>query len=121
MWTSGKGAIGRAWQERRPVHCPWRPIADALGNKPISEAEFSALTAEQTWGFTRDEFIGIVDKYAEVLAVPILSELGGSVLGVLSLDVPKRLGLTDLILDSDDAEAVATAAVALIRDDLKAL
>lgn len=119
-WVPSKGCIGEAWSTRRSSYIDWRPIADRHGgDQLVSEERYSRLSAKARAGFTYDEFRGIVDKYAEILAVPILSDPDGTVLGVVSFDRP-RIDDEDPnpILDSPKARGSAELAAAALRGDV---
>jgi len=118
VWTPGKGAIGQCVRSRRAVHKNWSPIARRYRHKPPSAAKYASLPAETKSGFTYEEFIGIVEKYAEILAVPIMSEDGANILGVISIDRPYDPARTDEVLDTPAVEGIAETAVAAIRGDL---
>ncbi|BCN82797.1 hypothetical protein RE0356_14380 [Prescottella equi] len=88
-WTTDKGAVGAAYEARSAVYKDWSPIAKRYGrSNHLSRAQFDSLGEEEKSGFTYEEFLGIAAKYAEVLAVPIMSVDGGRVLGVISIDRP---------------------------------
>lgn len=87
-WTSGKGAVGEAWKENRIVHREWAPIAKRWADVEITEAAFRKMSAATRQGFTLAEFRAIVDKYAEVLALPIWRDGTRKTLGVLAIDFP---------------------------------
>lgn len=118
VWTSGKGAIGQCLHSGRAIHKDWSPIARRYAKKPPTEQKYATLPAETRSGFTYREFVGIAGKYAEILAVPIMSEDGASILGVISIDRPYDPTRTAKVLDTSEARVIAEAAVAAIRADL---
>lgn len=116
-WTRGKGVIGRAWETGKKQHVDWRPIA-ARYPGAISDAEWTRIPADTRWGFTREEFEAVRDKYAEVLALPIADSHAPELYGVLSVDLPMDAVPPDGIsrLDRRAVEkktAIAASGVAL--------
>lgn len=120
QWTAGKGCIGAAWKTKTGSYQHWGPTANKYSQGRLTEAKFNGL-AEKTRGtFTFEEFREIVDKYAEIYAVPIMSEHGETVLGVLSVD--RRFDPVTFdkrVLDPLDARATVEAAATAIRMDLE--
>lgn len=86
-WTMGKGTIGRAWEEGRKAHTDWRQIARRWQDKSLSEEQFQEIPEKTRHKFSREEFMAVVGKYAEVVAVPIKDE-HGEVLGCVAVDIP---------------------------------
>lgn len=121
-WTKGKGTIGKCWEVRVPVLHDRRSVAAQFGkdNRP-DEATFVQLTPEQHCGFTRQEFIETIDKYGEILAVPIKAQHSGELIGVLSIDcLATAYPSPDSpsALAGDAVETVAGSAAWLIREDV---
>jgi hypothetical protein len=88
-WTPSKGIVGRAWSSRREAYIDWRPIvARYAGVADMTDEQFLKKIPEKTrLGFTRTEFVAIVDKYSEILAVPIWhGRKDNKLVGVLSID-----------------------------------
>ena len=119
-WSKGKGVIGRCWLDRRTQHVCCRQVATTWGDRQLSPDEFAELPDAVRSGFSHREFVGIAHKYAEILAVPILSE-AGETLGVMSIDVAAKAGLSREVLVGQEVEEVVYNACALVRDDLSAL
>ncbi|OQQ29128.1 hypothetical protein A4U94_03690 [Prescottella equi] len=116
-WVKGKGCIGAAWETRLPHHMDWRPIARARGDGRLTPEQFEKMSKEAKSNFTYDEFRGIAPKYAEILAVPILSDLDGKVLGIVSFDRPMEDDEDpDAILDTKLAKGYANGAARILRD-----
>lgn len=118
-WVAGKGCIGEAWETRRQSYKDWRRIAEKYGEENLTKAQFDRLPAGTRSGFTYEEFRGIVDKYAEILAVPIMSVHGETVLGIISIDRP-MIDSEDpqQILGGKSALGIAESAAVAIRDDI---
>lgn len=116
-WVAGKGVIGKVLRTRTTEHKHWAPIAKMCKNGPLSEAQFQALSADDRSNFTYNEFVGIASKYAEVLAVPIMSDTGGKLVGVLSLD-RKYEGDSRKLLKGDAVKGIAEATAVALRADL---
>jgi hypothetical protein len=120
-WTVGKGAIGKCWQSGVPQLDDRRHVAaeHGKGHYP-DEAQFAQLNPEQTSGFNRDEFIQTIDKYGEILAVPIVKESGGKskMVGVLSIDclLSAYSQHPDSILGGEGMEEIAGGAASVVRD-----
>jgi hypothetical protein len=87
-WLAGKGAIGKCVETRRWVHKNWSPVVQRFQDEAPTQAEFSQLPEGVRDGFDYDEFIGIMDKYAEILALPVMSVGGGEIVGVIAIDRP---------------------------------
>jgi hypothetical protein len=120
-WGSGKGAIGRCLATRRWQHKDWSPVVARFAGAEPTADEFDQLPEDDRSGFTYDEFVGIVHKYAEVIAVPIMSVGGSSIVGVLAIDRRYDAGLQEPVFDTDDVrDAAETAAVAIVDDVPKA-
>lgn len=121
VWTTKKGAIGQAFTTGSIVYKYWAAIAERHGgrNGSIDATSFTALSNDVKSGFTHNEFVSIVGKYAEILAVPIMSVDGGKVLGVFAIDRPYRADeplqkLFDCSAVADSVERVA----GIISEDL---
>lgn len=118
-WTTGKGAIGQVWKTGAYTHVNWSPIAKRHGGPtPISKAKFAGLPAKTTVGFSYDEFVSIVGKYGEILAVPIMSDGGAKILGVIAIDRPYDSANTVSLMDDTDIRQWVTVAAAAIAADL---
>lgn len=85
-WVPGKGVVGKVWQEQRLLYVSWKRVAEKYPSESLTEENFLAIPLTTRSGFTFAEFRGIVDKYAEVIAVPIWSADSKKVIGVLSID-----------------------------------
>lgn len=116
-WERGKGAVGECWDTGRTVHRDWREQLEAQGPNGLSEDEFDAL-GDLADGFTFKEYLGISNKYSEVLAVQVTSE-AGAILGVISVDVAKDAAQPTNVLDMDDVESKVTATGELVAADLE--
>lgn len=122
-WTKGKGAIGQCWERHMPV---WVDRRDTIaqfgaGNYPADDATFSRLTPAQRSGFTREEFNQMIDRYGEILAVPIVGKYSGEFLGVLSIDCRAEAYTTPdslLVLAGSDIEEFALRASQYIVNDV---
>lgn len=118
-WTTGKGAIGQVWSTGAYTHVDWSPIAKRHGGPtPITRAKFDSLPARTRVGFSYDEFVSIVGKYGEILAVPIMSDGGAKILGVIAIDRPYDPTKMSAMLDDSDIRQWVTVAAASIAPDL---
>lgn len=116
-WTKGKGAIGTCLQSEHWQHKNWSPIVALFPSGTPTEAQFGALTDDDRAGLTYKEFVRIYDKYAEILAVPIMSVGGSQIVGVVAVDRPYDASHATPVLDSPSVLAAAeTAAVAICTD-----
>jgi hypothetical protein len=119
-WVQGKGAIGLAWRDMTPHHVSWIGVVEGSGDGPVTEAQFGALDPDLRYGFTFEEFRTVYDKYAEVLAVPIVSEDGSRCLGVYAIDVPRdpegRQRGDEL--DNETCRVLATECAVVVRNVL---
>ncbi|MBN9239930.1 MAG: hypothetical protein J0J03_09665 [Leifsonia sp.] len=86
-WTPGKGVVGQVWEERRAKYQSWRKIAERYTADQLTPESFDRIREETRSGFTFAEFRGIVEKYAEIRAVPIWDTAQKTVIGVFSIDV----------------------------------
>jgi len=122
-WTIGKGTIGECWRDGVPVLHDRRQVAARYGrgSYPADDLAYSALTQSDRCGFTRDEFVQTIDKYGEILAVPINARHSGDMIGVLSVDCLASSyegPAAPSVLAGGDIEEIAGGAAWLIRDDV---
>lgn len=122
VWTRGKGAIGACWEKNIPVLVDRRPVSALYGRpRHPTETQFDALTEEERRGFTYSEFIQTIDKYGEILAVPIVAKNSGEQIGVLSIDCLAESYADQHappILSGKEIEAFAGRAAKLVREDV---
>ena len=117
-WFEGKGLIGRCWNNERVEHVSWSKIARRWSGKDISEERWGSIPDADKQGFTKAEFVSMVGKYAEILAVP-LQDANDKFMGCLAIDRIWRSGQPDLsVLNSSQVEGVATEAAAILRSVL---
>ena len=120
-WRSGKGTVGACLETGRWQHKNWSAIAQRYSESAVpTRDQFQALPAEEKSGFTYEEFIGIMHKYSEVLAVPIKSDGGATVLGVLAIDRPYDAELTAGVFDSVTIRTAVEIGAVAIRDEVRA-
>jgi hypothetical protein len=86
-FTKGKGAVGRCWEEARPAHNDWRAINSKYHAASPTDEDFAKFKPTTTKGFERKEFVSLVGKYSEVLAVPIVND--GKFLGCVAVPRPR--------------------------------
>jgi hypothetical protein len=85
-FTKGKGTVGQCWEHQRPAYHNWGPINAQLHSKPDAVKKFWDQTPEKLKrGFTETEFVSLLGKYSEVLAVPVM--IAGKFEGCLALDL----------------------------------
>ena len=115
-WTRGKGTIGLCWEIDKPQHKYWLPIAQKYGRSDMTQAQFEQVRADVAMGMSFEEFRAIVDKYAEIKAVPV-KDPEGLIVGVLSVDLAarNRLILNGQALNGRDVEELITAAAKFIE------
>jgi hypothetical protein len=116
QWFKGKGTIGKCWELDRPVYKYWLPIALRHGNGNLTPQTFARISKDAKMEMSREEFVSIVDKYAEILAVPVKNH-EGQIVGVLSVDLArKNRTLHDgQALSTPDVEGFVTTAAAVIH------
>lgn len=119
-WLAGKGAIGKCLETRRRVHKNWSPIVVRFQDNPPTQDQFAQLPEGDRDGFTFDEFIGIMDKYAEILALPIMSVGGGAIVGVIAIDRPFDADLVVPKLNNMKVRDAVETAIATINADVAA-
>jgi hypothetical protein len=121
-WTKDKGAIGECWEKGIAVRHDRRAAAAAFGDPSVAtEAMFATLTPEQRSGFTFAEFVETIEKYGEILAVPVRAKHSGELIGILSIDCVADAYAghgAPTILEGDDIKVFARRAANLIRDDV---
>ncbi len=121
-WSEGKGVVGWAVRDRSPRHFDWRHIA-AVWNGPglDAAAAYAALSEEERMGFSFDEFRKLARKYAEGVAVPIISDNSERILGVFAVDLPFVPGPENSLcrLDAPQVIQIAVACAGLLRDVLE--
>jgi len=120
-WTKGKGTIGECWQTGiKAIHDRRSAAARyGRGNHPTGD-RYEGVAAIDRCGFTESEFIQTIDKYGEILAVPITEQHSGELIGVLSIDclLSAYTPAVVTILDGDDIEEIAGGAAFTVRDDV---
>lgn len=117
-WFKGKGAVGTAWKNRRRCHRDWHSINARWGDREPTPAEFAGISAEAKAGLEYDEFVALLGKYSETLAVPIMNGVG-TVVGVLSVDVACT-GNVHKILDDRNVEVLLENAIGVVLPELNA-
>ena len=85
-WEQGKGTIGMCWKLDKAQHTYWLPISERHGRGDLADTAFDKLPDETKMGLTRREFNSIVNKYAEIKAVP-LKDSHSRILGVVPVDL----------------------------------
>ena len=109
-FTAGKGIVGKCWADKRPTYIDWQPVARKWGGRDISDDEFAKIREETRAGFSRSDFVALVDKYAEIHAVPVVRE-DGQFVGVLALDREIRDPIDEMkLLQSKDVVRILTEA-----------
>lgn len=118
-WISNKGVIGQAWKTSEIRHVDWLPIHKKWGKGQIkNEADWALVPDEDRFGFEMDEFNNIVDKYSEILAVPMLRAGSAKCVGVLAIDVPIRANAPTNVLQDDEIVEKAAEAAGVIQQRL---
>ncbi|MFN8074112.1 MAG: PDC sensor domain-containing protein [Kineosporiaceae bacterium] len=119
-WFRGKGVIGICWAEHRPEHAALAALAARYGHSPLSDSQWERVPERSRWGLDRTEFVEMIGKYAEVLAVPIKDD-DGAFLGCVAVDLKlgRRGARTPTVLDSPVVEGVVTTAASVISRRLQ--
>lgn len=121
-WSIGKGTIGECWATGEPVLHDRRSTAARYGKgHHPNEQEYAALSEEEHCSFSLPEFNQTIDKYGEILAVPIVAKHSGEQIGVLSIDCLAEAYAGESsppILAGDEVEVFAGRAAFYIRDDV---
>lgn len=100
-WTVGKGAVGTAWEKGRAAHRSWQAINTKWAAGTPTRDQFDRrVSAEAKCGLSYEEFVSLLGKYSETLAVPIMNE-NGNVYGILSVDVACTGGVPEILKDRD--------------------
>ncbi|WP_169165086.1 hypothetical protein [Cellulomonas taurus] len=114
-WTKGKGLIGRCWEKGEARFQDWGELQRKHENKSeMNEAAWRQVPDRDRWGFERDEYLDLIRKYQQIIAVPI-TDSQGKMIGCLSVDIPADRPAPDSrCLDSREVRLVlATAAEGL--------
>jgi hypothetical protein len=93
VWVKGKGVVGTAWAEGRPII---RDI-DAIRMKAVSRSAYEELTPEETMGLTWDEFRK-TPHYCVVSGIPLYGRTGdgSQVRAVVAIDLLESNHFTEL-------------------------
>ena len=83
-FAPAKGAVGKCWVSKNPVHHPWSKLNKRWVKNQPNENQWSSLPAADRRGFAMHEWITMLGRYAEVLAVPVT--VGADMTGVLAVD-----------------------------------
>jgi hypothetical protein len=117
-WTEGRGVIGDCWARARPEYVHWAPLAKKWSGKNITDAQWEKIKSEDKAGFTREQFMMMVGKYAEILAVPIKDD-DGKVVGVVAVDrVWRADGRQDSLLNVTRVEDTVTSTAVVLQNVL---
>lgn len=68
--------------------------------------------------FTYQEFVSMLGKYSEVLAIPIKNQESGEIEGVLSVDVSRTAGTSTAVLNDHEIISMFEEIIGLVRPDL---
>ena len=118
-WDLTKGAVGRCCSQAIPVHVDWRAARARWDDGRGLDADVVArLPDDVRQGFTLPELRRLLGKYAEVLAVPVMSA-AGQCIGAISVDVPGAAAPPSAFLGSPEVEVMLNRAAGLLRDDLR--
>lgn len=114
-WMKGKGALGGCLSAGLPWrYTNWSSIVARFTNPDFTVADFNTLTEGEKAGFTYAEFAGIMHKYSEVLAMRVMSEGGGSIIGVIVIDRPYDPTATNSLFNTPAMRsALNTAALSI--------
>ncbi|TCM49391.1 hypothetical protein [Kribbella sp. VKM Ac-2568] len=105
-FARGKGAIGKCWDSNRPEHVDLFPRSRRWASKEITEEQWSKIPDGTKCGFSRQEFIEVVGKYAEVFAMPIKGPTGDFI-GCLAVDrIYDDQSQHKILLDSQPVKVV---------------
>lgn len=88
VWRPGKGAIGTCVEKGEVVAVDLTSLYAGLG--PVTEQEWETVPDDVRLGLSYAEFEGVRDKYAVVVASPVIDDTGlrSSVTGCVALDGP---------------------------------
>lgn len=123
-WTLGKGVIGECWRTGIPVLHDRRAAAAWYGRYGRyglpNKAQYKAVPPEAKSRFSFKEFIQTIDKYGEILAVPVRHPNTGDLVGVLSIDclAGAYQGRVDPVLAAQNIEEIAGGAAFTVWDNL---
>jgi hypothetical protein len=115
-WTQGKGVIGRCWKSESPKFQDWSKLQSKFAGKTeVSEAAWGRLSDGDRWGFEREEYLDMIGKYQQIIAVPI-TDSQGKMLGCLSVDIPAdRPSANPRCLDTAEVRLVLGTAAQGLR------
>jgi hypothetical protein len=83
-WRRGKGVVGRAWEEQKPVKEEWQTYAEA--HLSDGKAAWSQKPAVERYGLSWGELY-LTREYVGIAAAPIFHK-NGSVIGCVAIDGP---------------------------------
>lgn len=85
VFTKGKGAVGKCWDDSHWVHHDWSNTnARFAHHRDEVKRRWDDLSAAVTHGFDREEFVSMLGKYTEVLVVPVM--INSKFEGCIALD-----------------------------------
>ena len=119
-WEKGKGAVGTCWETGATVHRDRRKVAEKYTGVTLNESQWKGVSAKSKSGFSRTEFVSMVGKYAEILAVPIRSS-SGELIGIVSVDLTVDAPDGRMVLEGRDVEVLVTESTVIVRDDIARL
>jgi len=101
-FTKGKGAVGACWEHGQHGYNDWRSINRRYQTPDDVVSRWSKMRDETKHGFDQKEFISLIGKYAEVVAMPII--INGSFEGCIAIDRKwNKESASDRSLLNDDA------------------
>ena len=116
LWSKGKGVIGRCWEDRDVVYKNWTATqARWAQTEEMTDADWKALSKRDRWGFDQGEYLRLVRKYSQILAVPIKDD-DGNVLGCISVDIATGATAPAGCLEQDDMRTILASAALTVRD-----
>ena len=116
-WTIGKGVIGRAWATQSPQH---ESFGEAMRDWRNAKRDTDPLAiGEHPGGLDDHEYEMTIEKYYEILAVPIVTE-NGRIIGVFSMDVVASESRRDTgpRLNIESIRKVMSVTASMFRDQL---
>jgi hypothetical protein len=92
-WPEGRGIIGRCVESNDQTFRDYRSVQKKYPrDKPLSESQWKQICkADQDDGFVDTDFLRMVHRYEQVLALPI-ADTEGKVVGCISVDVTAEQG-----------------------------
>ena len=90
VFRENVGTVGKCWATERPSHHNWTAVNRRHAEKPPDEAAWNSVKSETKHGFTYSEWLKMLGRYSEVIAVPVT--VNAKLIGCLAVDLRWHAG-----------------------------